>query len=126
MVTVETLEVELSDFTLRCRSLLAAHSSVPTLTRGLEPGEQVVLHDRVRGYWSAHVADLGFEPADTVYRLRLGVRLSEEEAHERVLGRREPVAATSVTKQELLDLLGRLRTQSPAAPAAGRRTDTAL
>jgi hypothetical protein len=86
----------------------------------------VLLHDRVRGFWAARVADLDFELADTVYRLDIGVRLSAAEASELALGRREAAAPGPVSKQELLDLLGRLRGLTSTAPASRRRTDTAL
>jgi hypothetical protein len=122
---METIDVELNDFTLRCRSLLVSHAEA-SLSRGLEPGEQVVLHDRVRGYYTAHVSDLGFQPADTLYRLTLGVRLTEEEARERLLG---TIAASPepVTRQDLLDLLGNLRANGRTIPAGRhRRADTAL
>lgn len=122
---METIEVEINDFTLRSRSLLVGHVA-SALPRGLEPGEQVLVHDRVRGYFSAHVADLGFELADTVYRLQLGARLTDEEAHERLRGTIAPAPGT-LTKQDLVDLLGQLRATSRTIPAAQpRRTDTAL
>jgi hypothetical protein len=122
---MEAIEIELSEFTLRCRSLLLSHRATSS-PRGLEPGEQVVLRDPVRGHYAAHVADLTFEPSDTVYRLALGARLTDEEARERLLGRTAPVAGT-LTKQDLLDLLGQLRAAGSTVPAARhRRTDTAL
>lgn len=126
MTTVQTLEVELPDFVLRRRSLQVSHVASGSLERGLEPGELVLLHDRVRGFWAARVADLDFELADTVYRLDIGVRLSAAEASELALGRREAAAPGPVSKQELLDLLGRLRGLTSTAPASRRRTDTAL
>jgi hypothetical protein len=126
---METIEVELSDFTLRARSMLVSHVAT-SLARGLEPGEHVLLHDRARGHFSASVADVGFEPADTLYRIRIGVRLTDEEAGER--RRRETASAVDgLTKQDVLDLLGELRSAGRSLPAAGRhrpetRTDTAL
>ena len=127
---MEAIDVELSDFSLRCRSLAVSHVAT-SLTRGLEPGEQVVLHDRVRGYFTAHVSDLDFEPADTVYRLSLGVRLTQAEAHDRLLGT-SASAPGPVTNQDLLDLLGRLRATTSTIPVpddperSDSRTDTAL
>lgn len=125
---MQVIDVELSDFTLRARSLLVSHVAT-TLARGLEPGEQVVLRDRGRGHFTAYVADIGFEPGDTVYRLRLGVRLTEQEADERL--RRQPVAGgSSLTKQDVLDLLGELRAAGRTVPAGRQRrearADTAL
>ena len=125
---MEAIDVELGDFTLRRRSLLVSHARA-TLARGLEPGEQVVLHDRVRGCWTARVAELDFRPADTVYRLDIGAPLSAQEAHERILGRTAPIHGR-LTKQDLIDLLGQLRAASRAVPADQRRdeirADTAL
>ena len=115
---MECIEVQLSDFTLRCRSTVVSHLAA-ALPRGLEPGEEVVLHDQVRGYYAGHVADLDFEPADTFYRIRIGVRLDVEDALDR-LGGAAP-AAGPVGHQELLDLLGELRgadrRPADAAPA---------
>jgi len=111
---MEAIDVELGDFALRRRSLLVSHARA-ALARGLEPGEQVVLHDRVRGCWTARVADLDFEPTDTVYRLEIGSRPSAQEAHERVLGRTSPVRGR-LTKKDLIDLLGQLRATSPSSP----------
>ncbi|MDH2414657.1 hypothetical protein [Nocardioides sp. CER19] len=116
---MEAIDLDLSDFTMRCRSASVSHVAA-SLPRGLEPGEQVVLHDRVRGYYSGFVADLAFEPEDTVYRIQIGVRLTDEEAHERLHGVPEPIGER-ITKQDLLDLLGRLRSSSATLPAAARR-----
>jgi hypothetical protein len=126
---MEAIDVELSDFSLRCRSLAVSHLAA-SLPRGLEPGEQVVLHDRARGYFTAHVADFDFEPHDTVYRMTLGVRISREEAHGRILGRMAP-APGPLTKQDLLDLLGQLRASDGPVPVGEQQhhhgcTDTAL
>ena len=119
---METIDVELSDFTLRARSMLVSHVS-GSLARGLEPGEQVLLRDRGRGWFSAYVADIAFEPADTVYRVEIGVRLTEEEAGER-LGRRTASAVGSLTKQDVLDLLGDLRAAGRTVPQRARRRET--
>lgn len=125
---MEAIDVELGDFTLRRRSLLLSHTRA-ALARGLEPGEQVVLHDGARGCWTAHVADLDFEPMDTVYRLEIDSRVSSQEAHDRVLGRTTPVQGR-LTKQDLIDMLGQLRATSRTVPAGRRgggiRADTAL
>lgn len=120
---MEVIDVTLGDFTLRCRSLLLSHVAAG-LARGLEPGEEVVLHDPARGHYAARVADIGFEPADTVYRLHLGARLTLADVRERVAGR-TPVRAGRVSSRELLDLLGELRSRR-AVPVRGRRRDTAL
>ena len=125
---METLDVTLTDFTLRARSLLVSHMG-SSLARGLERGEELVVRAAGRGWFSAYVADIGFEPADTVYRVEIGVRLTAEEAGER-LHRQAAPAAGSLTKQDVLDLLGGLRAAGRTVPA-GRlrreaRADTAL
>lgn len=123
---MEAIDLDLSDFSLRCRSVSVSHVAA-SLPRGLEPGEQVVLHDRVRGYYSGSVADLAFEPADTSYRIAIGVRLTEAEAAERLHGVATPTS-DRITKQDLLDLLGQLRSASATISTAGRhrRADKAL
>jgi hypothetical protein len=120
---MESIEVELSDFTLRRRSVVVSHAAAD-LTRGLEPGEQLLLHDAVRGHYSGHVADLDFGPTDTLYRVQVGVRLTHEEAVERMRG---TVASpgSGITRQDLLDLLGQLRGtvgRHPERPAAAAVT----
>ncbi len=109
---MERIELDLNDFTRRSRSVAVSHRST-TLTRGLEPGEQVLLHDPERGHWTATVADLHFDLDDTVYRLELGVRLSETEAEERLhpaVADAETAALTGrVSAQQLLDLIGQMR-----------------
>jgi hypothetical protein len=115
---MEAIDIDLSDFTRRCRSVSVSHVAA-SLPRGLEPGEQVVLHDRVHGYYTGVVADLDFEPADTVYRVEIGVRLTDLEALERLHGVLEPTGGR-ITRQDLLDLLGQLRSSSATVPAAAR------
>jgi hypothetical protein len=125
---METIDVELGDLTLRSRSMRLSHVA-SDLRRGLEPGEQVVLRDPVRGHFTARVADIGFEPADTVYRVEIGVRLTEEEAGARLLGA-DTRAASGLATQDVLDLLGQLRAAGRTLPARqrsrGTRADTAL
>jgi hypothetical protein len=124
---METIDVALNDFALRCRSLLVSHISA-ALPRGLEPGEQVLLHDRRRGWFTGHVANISFEPADTVYRVKMGVRLTDDEARERRRATAESQVG-SLSQQDVLDLLGELRAASRTIPVAvprRRRSDTAL
>ena len=54
------------------------HHSRTTLTRGLEPGEELVVLDSDGEYHAAVVVDLDFMADDTVYVLQTGVRLPEE------------------------------------------------
>lgn len=91
------------------------------LERGLELGEDVVVHCADGEFLSARVTGLEFELEDTLYRLDLGVRLPLEEAAVRLgvesgalAPRRPPVAGSDV-----LDLLGELRrdwSREPPAP----------
>jgi hypothetical protein len=123
---METIDVELNDFTLRRRSLLVSHVAT-ALPRGLEHDEQVLLRDPVHGFYSGKVADLDFDLADTLYRIKLGVRLTQEEAHERLHASASATRGRP-TRQDLLDLLRRLRETDAEVPVTGRhrRTDTAL
>jgi hypothetical protein len=121
---MERIEVELSEFVLRSRSTVVSHVDAG-LTRGLEPGEAVVLQDRARGHYAAEVVDLDFAPTDTLYRLRIGVRLGVEDALERLRG--AAPTGERVGHQELLDLLGELRGAPRGAVAVStQRADTAL
>lgn len=54
------------------------HHSLTSLTRGLEPGEELVIVDADGEYHAAAVVDIAFTVADTVYVLQTGVRLPEE------------------------------------------------
>lgn len=54
------------------------HHSRTSLTRGLEPGEELVIVDTDGEYHAAVVVDLDFTLDDTVYVLQTGVRLPEE------------------------------------------------
>jgi len=123
---MQSIEVELGEFGLRRRSLLVSHVAAD-LPRGLEPGERVLVHDPARGYFSGHVADLDFTPTDTVYRIGVGVALTDEQALERMRGTFAP-AGDRITRQDLVDLLGQLRgTASPRRlpVAADRRSSGA-
>ncbi|MEI5674137.1 MULTISPECIES: hypothetical protein [Nocardioides] len=54
------------------------HHSHTSLTRGLEPGEELVIVDADGEYHAAAVTDIAFTLDDTVYVLQTGVRLPEE------------------------------------------------
>lgn len=76
---MEQVEMQLSEFTLRSRSVAFGHRSTD-LARGLEPGETIVVRDPATDHsYAAVVADVDFELADTVYRLEIGSRLAPEE-----------------------------------------------
>jgi hypothetical protein len=56
------------------------HHSATSLTRGLDPGEELVILDADGEYHAAVVVDIAFTLEDTVYVLQTGVRLPEEHA----------------------------------------------
>lgn len=79
---MEQIVVALSPFTRRSRSLGVSHRD-HYLTRGLEPGEHVLVHDPLADeHFRAVVADVEFELDDTSYRLEIGGRITAGEAHE--------------------------------------------
>ena len=87
---------------LRSRRLRLSHSET-SLASGLEPGE-VVLVGRGDDRWSARVAGITFELADTVYDLELGGRVPPEAAED-----------PSGDLAEVVALLGALR-RAPVPP----------
>jgi hypothetical protein len=110
---MERVAVEMGPFSRRSRSLVVSHVA-SGLTRGLEPGEYVVVHDPSDGVdFIAVVADIHFELEDTVYRLELGTRITSGEAAEWVA---PPVAEDDgrVSTRQLMDLLGELRRRERA------------
>lgn len=103
---MEQIVVPLSPFTRRSRSLAVSHVE-QGLIRGLEPGEHVVLHDPVADeHFSAVVADVEFDLADTSYRLEVGGRITAAEADEWL----EPSGESGhLTTGEIVALLAELR-----------------
>jgi hypothetical protein len=81
---VELIDIELSEFTRRSRSVVLTHSE-SGLARGLEYGERVLLHTGDE-YRTAVVADIDFDLTDTQYRLILGGRVPADLALERAEG----------------------------------------
>lgn len=110
---MQQIDIELSQLTLRRRSVPVSHRAAG-LSAALEVGESVVLRDVSGEYYSATVAEHSFELDDTHYRLDLGVRLPEEIALDRVAG--FPFAFDSEGLQELLDLIGQVRS-APMTPS---------
>lgn len=98
---METLNVSVSPFSRRTRSLVVHHTATE-LTRGLEPDEQVELRDGSTR-WIATVCDIDFELADTVYRLELGPASSTDAM----------VSSGSAPSAEMLSLLRDLAAESP-------------
>lgn len=100
------VEVPLTAFTLRSRSVGVRHSSTD-LPRGLDLGEHVVLLDpTTRTHYLAVVADIDFTLDDTVYRLELGTRITAGEAHQWL---HPETASTRVTAGDVARLLASLR-----------------
>ncbi|HET6151310.1 MAG TPA: hypothetical protein VFE15_00040 [Marmoricola sp.] len=106
---MELIEIELTEFTRRSRSLEVAHSTT-SLSRGLEHGERVLV--RADGqYRTAVVADVTFDLEDTCYRLVLGGRIATLEAEDRLLGEitvtPSDVESSRVSVQDVADMLAR-------------------
>lgn len=81
------------------------HHSATTLTRGLDPGEEVVILDADGEYHAAAVVDIAFTLDDTVYVLQTGVRLPEEHARARL----ESAAGTGPHDVDgVVDLIGEM------------------
>jgi len=118
---METLNVSLSEFNLRSGSVLLKHSET-TLTRGLEPGEVVLLQTGERFFY-ATVADITFEIDDTHHRLTIGPEISESEAVEvrRAAATEADAAPGRVDTAELLYLLRRVRAAHEQTASRTRR-----
>jgi hypothetical protein len=101
---VELIDIELSEFTRRSRSVVVAHSG-SRLRRGLEYGERVLLHTGDE-YRTAVVADIDFSLDDTQYRLVLGGQVPAELALERA-GVDAPSVSGRVSVHDVADMLAR-------------------
>lgn len=105
---MELIDIELSEFTRRSRSVVLAHRA-SGLARGLEYGERVLLHtgeDSGEEYRTAVVADIDFDLEDTHYRLVLGGRVPAELARERAAGT-APRLSGRVSVHDVADMLAR-------------------
>jgi hypothetical protein len=101
---VELIDIELSEFTRRSRSVVLDHGA-SGLGRGLEYGERVLL--RTDGeFRTAVVADIDFDLEDTHYRLILGGRVPAEIALERASASLPPVSGR-VSVHDVADMLAR-------------------
>ncbi|WP_193605310.1 hypothetical protein [Nocardioides dongkuii] len=84
------MSVELIEVALPTRLVVGPTRTFPVhhtgtrLTRGLEPGEEVVVLDADGEFHSAFVVDIDFTLDDTVYVLEAGVRLPHEVARDRL------------------------------------------
>ncbi|MBU2694737.1 MULTISPECIES: hypothetical protein [Pimelobacter] len=112
---MEQIVVALSPFTRRSRSFAVSHVE-QGLIRGLEPGEHVVVHDpEADEHFTAVVADIAFEPADTSYRLEIGTRITAAEAEEWLA---PPQGDDRLTTQDIVALLEALRRSERDVSAA--------
>lgn len=109
---MERVDLELSEFTRRARSVLIAHSAT-SLERGLEPGEQLLVRDSAR-HLLATVRDVSFDLTDTHYRVELGAMVAEAEV-DLLLAETCPTAASAFGLGDVLSLL-----QDARSAAAGR------
>ena len=101
---MKLIEIELSEFTRRSRSLVVAHSG-SGLDRGLEYGERVLVNTGGE-YRTAVVADIDFTLEDTQYRLVLGGRVPPELVEEKVNGS-VPAVSGRVSVHDIADMLAR-------------------
>lgn len=102
------IELALPVFTLRSRSVGVAHSDAD-LSRGLELGEHVLLHDpATRTHYTGLVADIDFSASDTHYRIQLGTRITAAEATQ-WLEPEQTVAHGGLTTGDVARLLASLR-----------------
>jgi hypothetical protein len=97
---VELIDIELSEFTRRSRSLVVAHTATE-LDRGLEYGERVLVHTDGE-YRTAVVVDIDFALEDTHYRLVLGGRVPADLAQERLDGT-IPTVSGRVSVRDIAD-----------------------
>ena len=112
---MEQIVVALSPFTRRSRSLAVSHVGA-ALRRGLEPGEHLVVHDpEADEHFTAVVADVAFELADTSYRLEIGTRITAAEAAEWLA---PSTADERLTTQDIVALLAELRRSERDVSAA--------
>jgi len=100
---VKLIEIELSEFTRRSRSLVLAHSG-SGLDRGLEYGERVLVNTGAE-YRTAVVADIDFTLDDTQYRLVLGGRVPPELVEEKVNA--APAVSGRVSVHDIAQMLAR-------------------
>lgn len=103
---MQQLEVAMSPFTRRSRSIAVSHNS-QDLTRGLDVGDHVLLHDPVTDtYFSSVVADVTFELEDTCYRVVIGGQITPTEATEWVA---PLLNEDRLTTRDIAQLLAELR-----------------
>ena len=101
---MELIDIEITEFTRRSRSVVVAHGAAG-LERGLEYGERVLLHTGDE-YRTAVVADIDFDLEDTHYRLILGGRVPAELAQEKIDNGAAAVSGR-VSVHDIADMLAR-------------------
>ncbi len=105
---MELIEIQLSEFTRRSRSLAVTHGETD-LVRGLEFGERVLVRSAGE-YRTAVVADIEFTADETHYRLVLGGRVPADLAEARLMGEinvNNGASAGRVSVHDVADLLAR-------------------
>ncbi len=103
---MELVDVTLTDFTRRSRSVVVAHSDT-ALTRGLNCGESLLVRVDGSEYRTAVVVDIMFQADDTEYRLVLGGRVPGDLVAERLEtpAHRERLRS-QVSVHDIVDMLG--------------------
>jgi hypothetical protein len=104
---MELIDLEVPSAQLADRYFVQVRHSRTGLGRGLELAERVVLQDRDGGYHAATVEAVEFTLDDTLYRVRLGARLPEDIAQERLSG--EPLSRDRQSIHDVIDLVDHLR-----------------
>ncbi|GAA1761815.1 hypothetical protein GCM10009795_005330 [Nocardioides hankookensis] len=110
---MEIVEVDAS-VVVRGMAKLTVHHHETGLNRGLEHREPVVLRTATGEMYAAQVWAIDFEVEDTLYTLAIGARLPGDLALERVEGL--DWARHDLAMHELVDLLGRLRSERARGP----------
>lgn len=102
---MKLIEIELSEFTRRSRSLAVEHSATG-LACGLEYGERILV--RSAGvYRTAVVADIEFTADETHYRLVLGGRVPTDLAETQLINAATGVTPARVSVRDVADMLAR-------------------
>ncbi|HEY0904713.1 MAG TPA: hypothetical protein VGE14_12575 [Marmoricola sp.] len=102
---MELIEVTLTDFTRRSRSLVVRHQDLD-LTRQLEHGERLLVLD-AGDYRTAVVVDVDTAPADTEYRLIFGGRVQAPVAQALIAGVDPGEVARRVSVHDLRERIAR-------------------
>ncbi|MEQ6903189.1 hypothetical protein [Nocardioides sp. YIM 152588] len=113
------IEVALTPFTQRSRSVGVSHYQ-HGLTRGLDLGEHVLVHDpATRTHFTGVVADIDFTLEDTLYRVELGTRITSGEAAQWLSPTRERPSG-GLTTSDVAQLLTAMRRSQQGLLAAYR------